>query len=183
MADNIQLQVFEKDSETAINRARAENAAGIVLPIIDIADEIVEVASIKDEIVEVPGLVEQAQESEQNAEAYANSLVSPTNTVIVDSKFSDTLGVAWQFNTIQAMLAYVRAQQAITPATWRVVVGFGYVLPDGEDIYDLYDEGIICEFTFDVWENWLRFGGLLDLANLQYDIEVERLPYDIELTL
>lgn len=98
------------------------------------------------------------------------SLQPPANTVVVDLAYTDSLA-SWQKGTVESALAFVRSQGG----NWRVVVGLGFVLPDGESIYDLLDAGIDVQFTVDKWENWLKRGGTLDLDSLQYPIDLSRI--------
>jgi hypothetical protein len=72
----------------------------------------------------------------------AARLQPPARTVVVDTAY---IGVSspWQFGTVADALAYVRAQTGV----WLVIVGQNLALPEGENIKDLADEGIIVRFS------------------------------------
>jgi hypothetical protein len=106
----------------------------------------------------------------------AARLQPPARTVVVDTAY---VGVSspWQFGTVADALAYVRAEGG----SWRVIIGQGLELPSDEDIYDLVDEGLFVEFSFDPWEQWLQYGGELDCDDLLYSIDLDRVLTQINL--
>lgn len=52
---------------------------------------------------------------------------------------------------------------------------------DGYDYYDLYDDGIIIESAYDVWQKFIFAGGDLNLSNLLYDVKLERARIEVAL--
>jgi hypothetical protein len=109
------------------------------------------------------------------AQRAKNALQPPANTLVVDLAYTNS-SATWQFGNVADALAYARAEGG----AWRIVVGFGFVLPENEDIYDLMDAGIFVEFSVDPWKNYILLGGDIAESDMKYTVSESKLNITIK---
>jgi hypothetical protein len=110
------------------------------------------------------------------AQQAVERLAIPDRTAVV---FSDASGGAPFFTTVSAAVAYATS---LSPSRSNPVYADANDIPyDLTDYYTNYDNGIVMESPYDVWRSFVFNGGDLNLANLLYPVELERVKFTINL--
>jgi len=89
------------------------------------------------------------------------------------SVFASASNEAPYYTDIATALSYINS---LTPTrSAPVLLKYFLATATGQDIYALFDSGIIFESPFDYFEKWKQFGGDLTLSELLYDIDLSRI--------
>jgi hypothetical protein len=120
------------------------------------------------------------QSDRARAEAAAinaeNALIAPARSISV---FSNATDEAPFFTNIATALSYA---STLTPTKANPVY-IRYLIPTPfvNDVYDLFDSGIVFESPFDPFLKWFDFGEDLDLSKLLYTVNLSRTKREISL--
>lgn len=103
-------------------------------------------------------------------------IIAPPRVVSV---FTGASGEAPYYADFPTALAYA---STLTPTKANPVL-IKYFLPTPiiEDVYALFDLGIVVESSYDYWQKFMFFGGDLDLSQLLYTINLSRTNLEVKL--